>query len=173
MNYLGIDPDLHHTAIAVVNDDGKVMLLKTIRIADDLTGRYALIELAQTLGDGIPPMLSPFVAAVEGQQLYKGCPASPQDIIHLACAAGICLAKISQPKQLFLPTPQEWKKQVPKEIHQARTLNNLGWGYKTLRDYSIPTRPPAEFQNIPEKEWKHLVDAIGLALWARDKEQAC
>ena len=75
---------------------------------------------------------------------------------------------------------REWKGDIPKCVHQARVLKKRGMEYETRgskgagRDsrYTVPT---SGFDNIRTGgklgagDWKHAVDAIGLADWGLAK----
>lgn len=124
---------------------------------------------------------------VEGQQIYQGVRQRPDDILRLAQVAGAAAGvatHLAGATQLLMPRPQEWKGSVPKPIHQARVLERLGWPYerkgpapkRTMgkvehAGYCVPTSVPTDvaLYDVRPSDWKHIVDAIGLALWGVDQ----
>lgn len=84
----------------------------------------------------------------EVPQVYPQSKADPNDMIPLALLAGSLVGFFGSPF-VKLPKPREWKGQVPKKIHNARTLAAL---------------TPAELQlcgGLSHDE----IDAVGLGLW--------
>ncbi len=73
----------------------------------------------------------------------------PNDIVRLAYLAGVLAPGVET------VTPQEWKKQVPKKIHNQRVLSRLNEKERYLiEDYNCPAH------------LKHnVIDAVGLGLW--------
>jgi hypothetical protein len=117
-----------------------------------------------------------FAVAVEAQEIYQfgtGRTANPKSIMYLATVAGMALAAHSRAFHLFFPTPQAWKGSVPKIIHQARILSKCGWKYEKVgtldNGYCYPVDVPIGLGDFKKTDWKHLVDAIGLALYAKEQ----
>jgi len=181
---IGIDPDLHHTGLALLCDgcdvgtELAVLDVKCIAAAG-LKCEAAVIEMVHQLSiDWFPGSigLGPVLITVEAQEIYLGgATKNPRNIMHLAQVAGAALACATRQfinPILYFPRPATWKGQVPKQIHQERTLDKLGWPCRrvgTLKGgYCYPTassivdiaRAP-----LPKTHWKHVVDAMGLALW--------
>jgi len=76
----------------------------------------------------------------------------PNDLVDLAGIVGAILATVDAVSTVWLP--EEWKGQVPKEIHNARAIARLS---------------PEELVNVPKrpraKDFDHnVVDAIGIGL---------
>ena len=126
-------------------------------------------------GHNYPAMGS---VTVEAQKTYRGKTKNPQDIVVLAAAAGVVLnaacARWPQATASFV-LPEVWKKGVPKRIHQARILSRLGVPYTakgTKSDgYCVPHWPegraPLGADKLNMSDWKHVVDAIGIAVWGQ------
>lgn len=128
-----------------------------------------------------------FCTVVEGQQIYQGVRQRPDDILRLSQVAGGgagIASHLCGATRLLMPRPQEWKGSVPKPIHQARVLERLGWPYerkgpapkRTMgkvehSGYCVPTSVPSDvaLYDVRPSDWKHIVDAIGLALWGVDQ----
>mgnify|MGYP000125496789 CR=1 FL=1 len=99
-----------------------------------------------------------------------------QDIVELARTAGAIAGSFATMGMgpIDYVTPAEWKGQVPKDISQARTCSRLGWGYQRKggkKGYCIPsgvTHFPAGVESLKGSDWKHVLDAIGIALWGAD-----
>lgn len=184
MRYLiGVDPDLHHTGLALLNGDTGAVLDVLCITANGKTREDAVVAMVHALD--VPWFIDHdlddmgIVVVVEAQELYLGGGTqNPRNIMHLAQVAGAALAAAAcqfRRTVLHFPRPAEWKGQVPKRVHQHKTLGKLGWEHKQVgtdqRGYCYPTigngdvaRPP-----LPKTQWKHVVDAIGLALWGMEK----
>lgn len=173
MNYIGIDPDLHNLGLAIVDDEGEVSHVEVIRVPGSYKGESAVQKMIQELASRFPVLGQSFPdrdyvhAIIEGQQIYSGSGlARPDSMLLLAQVAGAAAAALSPfCAQIELPRPRKWKGSIPKPIHQARVLGRLGWTYKKGQGYTIPTNPPAHLTKLKPEEWKHVVDAIGLARW--------
>jgi len=100
---------------------------------------------------------------VEGQETYFGSgKAPPQGIVFLGQMTGVLLALSSLHRaisktNLFCPKPKQWKGQVPKDIHHKRIQGKVACA-KTL-----------VHGGIVDKDWIHIWDAIGLALYGLEK----
>jgi len=186
MKCLGIDPDLHDTALAILELNTEAILnglvsktqtlptildLTTASISSDFTGQEAVIKMIIALEHEISTFIglhSIDLCIIEGQQKYFGTsPARIEDIIqgaHISGAAAAYFIANTRDSALIIPTPNTWKGSIPKSIHQARIINSLGWKVKKIKSHSYPLNPPEKFQFTSEK-WKHIIDAIGLAWW--------
>jgi hypothetical protein len=171
--FMGIDPDMHTLPIAVVDQAGKLVHVHVARNDKKLTGREALISMSKVLA--FTSAISEIAAlTVEGQEIYQfgaGKTKNPKSIMFLATVAGMCLNRFMVPDTYF-PTPQEWKGNVPKQIHQARILGRMGLEYQTKGAQNDGwCLPSVKIEGIKDSDWKHAVDAIGLAQWGREKYQ--
>jgi hypothetical protein len=169
---LGIDPDTRYIALAMCSKN-EVLAVYSCHIKevqkDDLEPmikalrHHIIIFMTQLNYDPLWPLR----IIVEGQRIYPGDKIQPNDLIKLAqiggAAAGIC-ADLYPTKKIIIPEPRQWKGSVPKAIHQARQFYKLGWGYKKTKTYAYPISPNIG-KNLKQLEWKHVGDAIGLALW--------
>lgn len=72
-----------------------------------------------------------------GSQRAEKAGTDPKDIVHLAAIVGAIVAAVDAPATVWLP--EEWKGQVPKPIHNARTIVKLA-PEELIR---IPRRPRA------------------------------
>jgi len=175
MSYVvGIDPDLHNTGVAIILD-GVVESVNVCRVPKSLKGEAAVQAMLKQLSVDLPLWLEgvSFHGVVEGQQIYYGkSKVSPDSILLLSQVAGgasailhaICATSVTMPR------PRKWKGEVPKPIHQARVLSRLGWLYKKTQGYSYPTNPPSRLNKLRPDEWKHVVDALGLAMWGAERQ---
>lgn len=188
MYFIGADPDLHNVALAVVDDAGVPCSVGVVE-ADGSTGRGAVVQMVLALHTfwcglrviDLFPLEDIAGFVVEGQELYagagKGRTQNPRDIVFLSAVAGAILNRFHRawPKAtMYFPSPQEWKGSVPKDIHQARTCAALGWTYKKAAGYCVPEAPPTLIgaAALKKSDWKHVLDAIALARWARDEHFA-
>lgn len=176
MRCLGVDPDTRCTAFAVV-EDGKFIGAWVARSpAGGIQLQLAAladIPLAFQVG-------SPWFAraAVERPHIAGRTHARPDDLLALSLAAGGAGAVLQalgaiHPQGLFLPTPGAWKGQVPKHIQQARTCRRLGWEPEIRATgrgrYCVPHGLAQGVWGVVDlrtSDWKHVMDAVGLALWA-------
>ena len=171
--FLGIDPDLHHTGIAVCDAQGTVMGVECCMIPGKLKGEDAVIAMTRAISGSIANMVDCLEAeafesvAVEGQHISFRTP-NPTDILHLAHITGAAIGVVNEmiAARLYIPAPKDWKGQVPKIVHQRKLLEELGWPHQSYGDqksgYTIPTNPPVG-KMLKQTHWKHVVDAIGLA----------
>lgn len=188
---LGIDPDMHDTAIASWDDQGPVAA-HVVSIPRKLKGDEALLAMMHELSKPWPIFARgpsdelPDWCAVEGQELRRGPGAQhgrPQDIVHLGNVAGMCVMRVARGYLhgcgLYWPKPSEWKGSVPKHAMQARLYTELGWGYELhgtkAGQYAVPQNIPARWwpraSDAPsDAQWKHVGDALLLARWCWEQE---
>ena len=178
---VGIDPDTTTTGVAVVELVGNRMIVRGValvrakgrKVQDRLVGMAS--ELAYVFRDGIRLDLQdvePDAVAVEWQRLRPRGEKNPNSIVDLNGVAGMCVSTALQlfgnptfnpTPNIFTPIPPEWKKQVPKKVHQNRILRRVGLAPElTYGDGSVV--PGAK--KIPASMRTHVIDAIGLAVWA-------
>lgn len=176
---IGIDPDLHDTAIAAWGPAGPIgAYMVSVSRRKGVIENTAALEMAKQfvseVFDGLLPdwWSDAEVVAVEAQTLHRAGPKQhkrPQDIVTLGQVAGAILTHCVQrgPTAVRFPTPEQWKGQIPKNVMQARMYNDLGWGYQQAAGYSIPRTAPEEFGKFSKQNWKHIGDALLLARWAQ------
>lgn len=168
MIVLGIDPDLHRTGWALV--ESNPLTLKQVGIASTPTkfkNEEAVIHMRDAIPLSLPQDIAYHLAIVESQEVYFAkAKANPNNLILLAQVAGICAAA-TRSAALWMPRPGSWKGQVPKDVHQDRILRSVGLNPVRCKSYCFPSPLP----NCPiinlnsQSDWKHVVDAIGLACW--------
>lgn len=195
--FVGADPDLHTPAIAMVDAAGQPVLLRVLSIPAKHKG-YAAVEACVPLLCWCPFEVSDDTklmfgrgyvlhgeikaAAVEGQEIYRGVAkgkmktGNPADLLNLAPVTGLLAMRIACAMNgarcaPWVVKPKTWKNGVPKRIHQARVFNRIGWKYTKKTQYCVADAVPAHVLHNVEKtsQWKHVGDAIGLALYARDR----
>lgn len=182
---IGVDPDLHRTAFAAVCEQ-QVLAVGVARVASWLKGPDAVAAMVAMLRyhhsdaehswDHWTRLSS--VLVVEGQQIYAGGKKSTKgwdSVLLLAQVAGAAAGILTQYRQdLIIPRPQKWKGSIPKAVHQARVLKRRGIEYdmkgsktpKSDTRYCVPRgRLAAGSDTLADSDWKHVVDAIGLADW--------
>lgn len=194
---IGVDPDTTSTALAVVDVDTPQVLAVYLMKQRSKKGREATLEMLKLAHDmhlsrneklpggeqHVTSIVHETVAiAVEGQELYmprggRGGTKNPRSILWLAPISGVWMAllKFAYPEaQLYFPAPAEWKGQVPKQVHHMRIGKALGWamaksgGQKTGYGYPENVKIPLG-DKINKSDWKHAMDAVGLALWAGEQ----
>lgn len=153
---LGVDPDLHSAGLSLVSHEpGKVpvVLWTGVALAPRSLKSYAAATALAW------PSLPSFgntsdILVVEGQRIYPHSQVRPEDLMHLAFAAGMAVG-IYGPlaREVVVPLPQEWKGSVPKAVAHARILTR----------FNTPNPEVAAMIQGPHKS--HVIDAIGLAIW--------
>lgn len=136
MRLLAIDPGTKSTGFAIF-EDGLVHV-----------SRATLLSCADT--DAALCTFEPYadIIVCEVPQVYPRSKADPNDLIKLALLAGALVAKWPAHSKVLV-YPREWKNQVPKKIHNARTLAKL---------------TPSELR-LCEGLSHDEIDAVGLGLW--------
>lgn len=165
--FLGVDPDLHKTAIAVLDSDGRLIALGVCKIPQNHKEAEAAVYMIAYLRQATYEMCNlvkehmrastatsfRLYSAVEGQEIAytgrSGC--NPRDIMLLAHVSGAAAAYLMEACcfPLRFPTPAEWKGQVPKQIHQARICKQMGWEFEAKgsdpgRGYVVPMNSPVD-----------------------------
>lgn len=112
--------------------------------------------------------------AVEGQEFLTNNNARHEDIGLLACVTGAAIGAARRGVVLS-PKPVQWKGNVPKHIHHARIARDLGFEIEirggTERGYGVPKDPKIQKMLPLASDWKHAMDALGLALWAKKQSK--
>lgn len=176
--FIGIDPDLHHTGIAIVDPFGRVLEVECAKVSTSLRGAKAVAAMSDELLCSMKYHAETYArtvrAAVEGQTISFRQTKDPSSILHLAHVTGCAVSALRAHTlaSVYIPAPREWKGQVPKQIHHQRICERLVWAY-TLHGtkksgYASPNDPPVG-KHLKPSQWKHVLDAVGLALWAAEK----
>lgn len=176
--HLGIDPDLQLPALSIIRGQ-EVVFVSKLKTSKS-TGEKAVVEVAQRAVHWLldVPEMAIASVTVENQQIYAGKTKNPQQIKQLAAVAGALLASCSMvwpDAELRYPLPREWKKGTPKRIHQARILSRLGIEHEAKGGrgdgYCVPSWgiAPAGAEDLNPGDYKHVVDAIGLAAWGQSQ----
>lgn len=176
---LACDPDLHHSGLALVRlADGRPVWVGVGNTTGE-TGDDAVIVQLRQLQNRMPGYVV-YASIVESQEIaYTARQGkNPRSMIPVAHVAGGVVAMFNacySPSIQYLVKPQAWKGDVPKGIHQARTLSKLGWKYETIGSgddkYCRPTELPdvSCADRLNKGDWKHVVDAIALGMWLAAK----
>jgi Crossover junction endodeoxyribonuclease RuvC len=171
MLFLGVDPGVRLSAFALVNDQCKLIRVGVVKTSDPDEPFRGMARAFAAAIESFPDLHS---AAVEGQEVYAG--GVRESIVQLAQTAGAIGALLALTiDTVLLPEPKRWKGQVPKEINQARSLSRVGIQHVVGSSYCYPAGCAASAQvgglaQLNRGDWKHVGDAVGLALWARDVE---
>lgn len=178
--FIGIDPDLHNTGIAVVDSTGRVITVECVSVAASLRADHAVVAMSGALVNAMRFYDQTYAintVAIEGQTISFRQTRDPNSIIQLAHVTGCAVSAVRAHCicAILIPTPAKWKGQVPKHIHHERICKKVGWdceihGSKAGR-YGVPTNAQMG-TTIKTGQWKHALDAVGLALWAQEKH-AC
>lgn len=182
MKVLGIDPDMHHAGLALM-DCGKILAVRVAKVPSRVTGEAAVVQFASAMYVVLAELVSDFPGiqrvVVESQELsmrrIREENIKPQGIINLGQTAGTtvgivrCLlpgARIDMPRPIGSKREPGWKPSIPKHAHQKRILSAVGIPYEPGK---IPTRilRVPDFNgaaDISASNWLHVIDAIGLAM---------
>lgn len=187
MLFLGCDPDMHTLAMATVREDMTIQTVKVFICPLELTESFAVVHMIRYLSHGNWPFTESTAAAVESQEIYQDGPSktkNPRSILHLARVAGAALALISmmdQPKAVYFPAPVQWKGSRDKLAHHkhilarakvpAQAIGQMGGKepYCTITTTGPNGYPIVGAENINHSDWKHVIDAIGLAQYAAER----
>ncbi len=179
MLFLGCDPDMHAMTFAWVGENLEPYRIQVVKIPSKLKGTDALLAMGKELNRPISiGGVDSF--AVEGQDLTRrdedGRKPNPYNILHLASAAGLGMAYCYKHcPQGLMPLASEWKGQLDKLAHHKRILHHAGISEYSIsggrKPFCIPTNTETIHKEvwggkINDGDWKHIVDAIGLAQYA-------
>ena len=160
--FIGIDPGVN-TGYAILNEN-ECVALGLVHNKNQFAQSEAVLNRAWQYLNGAHDADRVFVA-IEYPQIYPHMPVPADDILNIAKLCGMIAYSFRStmyavPYFLEDPAfirPAEWKGQVPKDIHNARILN---------RDPNV--RHMLEMSpHIPRGKWEHVIDAAGLAMYAR------
>lgn len=172
MIFIGFDPDLHYPSYGVVqvfsDRTFKILDMGCLDIPAKLKGYDAVSAICAQLPDECLE-IAEGIAMLSPQEVHIYCEAmivrpkqreAVNGLLKLqvtsgAFAAGMSSVLDTDLTKSYFVAPHEWKGDVPKDIHQKRIL----------RWYGIERRQ----LGLPEKYAKHVVDALGIALWAAQK----
>lgn len=177
MIVLGIDPDLHHAGVALVDttaSGSKLIAARCPVVSSKLRGAESAVEMARAMELVLVELFQiygePTTAVVEGQESYLGSKVKPQDLLHLALVSGVAIGLVracwSKPR-IECPKPKVWKPTIEKHVHQKRILRSVGIPY-------VPQQIPTRILQVPDIDGLraikvgnliHVIDAIGLAVW--------
>lgn len=174
--YIGIDPDLHHTGIAVMSDESKEpVYLGVARVDRKFKQEDAVPRMAKAIDSCLcdfhikySDRESDRVATVESQQIYVGTRIRVQDLIPLAQVAGSAIGILSLGDNVLttasLVNPKDWKGTTSKDNHQQAIKDFFSYYFKDEQHV-------LNHWKIKKSELSHVVDAIGLALWGIIRDQ--
>lgn len=170
---LAADPDTETSAFAIASD------LEVVFVGVLRPGKRSVLEQIRMAAVFLESLFSKVksdlisLAVVEGQEIYPGSEVNPNDLIKVAqVAGGICgvIRGLVPTIPQMVPLPMAWKGNVPKQIHQARAFSHYGIQYSKAPGYCYPSgcAVAAKIQGaagLNKGDWKHVGDAMALALW--------
>lgn len=170
---LGFDPDLHTSGAAVL-DGSKLLMVALTNVPLRVKGLRAAIQNALAADSLMWPADRIERIAIETPQLYGGGKnkADPADLINLALvsgAAGHLFGRLYPAADIGYVVPRDWKGQVPKHIHHQRICEALGMNYSMDGKRVIPRWHDhvRVLGSITPSKAQHVLDAVGLAMWAQ------
>jgi len=187
--FYGADPDCHHLSFARIQK-GYVPSILLFNIPGKVKAINCVPEFAKLMDMTDPDEPTPGLAAVEAMDVgYTGKTnnARKQDLPNLNLVAGamaFCIQSLIN-VETKLVLPRQWKGTVPKDVHQARICTAMGWHFEKTGKSIVPlnagyvctritTKGVEKNHRMLKGEWKHVLDSIGLALYAAEcyrKEQ--
>jgi len=189
---LGFDPDLHKTAGAIVaQDDQGLLEICSMRVFSPpvkLKGQQAAAAMCAYLSVEAARWVNQIrfqfpvqIIVAEGQRIHGGANATRNwdSITALGPVSGACVAATvpavgGKGLRVSIPTPDEWTRGVPKHVRQARMWKMWDEPYEVRgsagAQYAVPMTETTRV-GFNVGEWKHLGDAVGLALWGLSQLQ--
>ncbi len=152
---IAIDPGLRGVGIAAF--EGKeLMRAGYVKNSEQkLRGPQAWYSMAHEVRYWVWPsfgLIPCDTLVLEGQQIYLGAKINPAHLIEIAGVAGAVAYAIDAKKRVSY-LPRIWKGQVPKDVHNQRTLAKLSEKEQAVIEY-------------PATSLRHNVyDAIGLGMY--------
>jgi len=180
---LGIDPGLHTTALAVYcpgtvsNGPPGVRYVGVICGDESLKNREAALDMAISIVDTDLDLggWRWTRLVVEGQHLDgRDSKVPPSDLINLSLVSGACVARFGPGCVVDWPLPSTWKGSAKKVPHHEDLCKKLGWTFthrgrgKSKMVVPTPSYSVPGVDTLEEADWLHVLDAIGLALWAHE-----
>lgn len=172
---LGIDPDTTNIGFGVVEEGDRILRAGLIQGGNpkaDVRTRILLLvgAIQSTYMDLKQRGIEPDIIVVEGQRYRhqaKKNKVRPQDLIHLAQVAGMCITAAHEFWPSFalrFPEPAEWKGTIPKEVYTRRTCKRMNIlsdvKQKCLMQGSRVISDP-----YPLSQHTHAIDGIAMAWW--------
>lgn len=175
----GFDPDLHHSGWAVVDSDGPSLIAcGVIKVPGKFKREAASVQMACEVRyapwtEELPLDLMFDRVVVEGQQVYLGKKksAKPADLLNLAYVSGSVIPAtfekcwFHRDDAIRVLKPSEISG-VPKPIRQARAFTKLGIPYTRHETKDEAWCVPNDLQGMTKTDWKHVADAVFIALFA-------
>lgn len=166
--FMACDPDSKNSAYAVIDLEGELKHAFVIKAKDGKEHtnirEHAKYEF---------PFKAPFISLVEGQKLYRGDKKSnPESLIKLARISGINSYWISSQLNcisLDVVLPQEWGGTVEKHIKQRRMIESMGLTPVRMGGKTPYTVPKEDLMGLKATELKHVIDAICMAHFLRNR----
>ena len=170
---LGSDPDTHHLALAVVETGPRgpeLMFYWQSDVKKKIVGDDAVAEVARQLAALDSPFLrlcEMDVVAVEQMQVYPGKGKQGADtlgksgidgLIRVASTGGVALAwaMARWPSARYaMPLATNWKGQSSKPASHKASVGKL-----------LENKTKQDLMALPASRRGHLLDAVGIALWA-------
>ena len=170
----GFDPDTHTAPWATVTLDGTIVGVGLFE-SKRQKGADSAARMAEVIASSPRPTCSSYLVIENQDAYFSGTTtkkARAEDLISLSFVGGAFAGQFPGAR-ILRPLPAQWKGQVPKAVHQGRILTALGLKYETTGGasgdgYCVPLDPEPKIpggSKLPKSAWKHVVDAIGLALW--------
>ena len=156
MRILAIDPGLRVCGVAELVDGVLARAVLVVSPEKTARGGPAWVAMARAVTAAVSSWGAPCVLVVECPQQYDAahCRVDRADLSELSAVAGALCAVLGT-GEVRTPAPRTWKGQVPKDVHNARTLARLTPG--ELACVVWPTALGLRH---------NVTDAIGLGLWA-------
>lgn len=176
----GFDPDTTGSAVAIVTTRRVVAI--GVNLTEGKTGMLAVKAQRKALR----PFLRRACSIGELDRVAVEIPmdygqkrfVDPNGLMRLSLisgAAGSIFDEFSE--RVDFLEPFRWKGQRPKPVDQANTLRYFGWEFEQPTIHSLPRikEPPDDvvlLSEIPASSWVDVIDAMGLGLYALQKEGA-
>lgn len=195
---LAIDPDSKNVGLCGwALNEGQPDWVATTHVPKELTGAQAGFEVHTQCQEALKNSRRcptnylqgwhRVLVVVEGMRIWRGAgdasTKNPQSLVDLSFCGGMAAAAAKESWELdehykapgLVVEAHQWKGSLAKPIVHSRLLKLLDWPKESLKTYCRPAHTELGLtyaSRVNPGDWKHIMDAVGIAKWARDQLHA-